>query len=737
MSKYQESGGKKGICGCKSYASELQEHGLAGPRENGSRHCTDPLTLLIFFAYLFGMIVIAVLSVDKGNADRLIMGSDSFGNVCGKKNDKLFNNSNSGLDMTDYDFVYYVDPVSYFSGESPALCVKECPGNDGGMGNVSASACLLCGVSDTSDTCKYCRMYGVCLTQSNASRYTAEVSSNNDYYNQVYISTNDNCPIYIYKSKPVLSRCIPDLTNEGNDIISAVQDDQSATSGSVTQTYSDVVNGDIAAYFETIWESFWNARVKLVYLLLTALAFSVLMIVMMRYFVGVFVWLVIFVVHAALICLCCMLWYDYLDRYNTIDDARGVNSTEVVSNEQIWTRDFMLVLAIIASVVTLILMMITIAMRKSIRIAIAVFEEASKAIAAAPSLFVLPFTTFVAVVCTALLWMWVGLYIVTWDVAHENNQSGLVEYEHSTTSYREDEVPNEDEFNLIWVFYFFGLLWGLQFIVAAGSFITSGSIVTWYFAGPHSDETEKKAYTGHKKGCLGATFMFLRYHIGTVCLGSLVIAIIQMLRAILAYIQKKYGKAVGKIGRFVMCCCQCCLWLLEKCMKYVNKNAYAITAIHGYHFWSAACTAFGNILHNIFLVAAVNGVGYLVLSLIKILVVTLNIFCCYLLFYKDSDSSDGMWYLMVMVGIFTWVIIDAFTDLYSTAIDTILMSYLEDQKHNDGTQQKPYHAGSGLQRFLHNQAKALGTEIKDHQGNPAHMQKRTESGRSIVKVTEI
>jgi len=263
--------------------------------------------------------------------------------------------------------------------------------------------------------------------------------------------------------------------------------------------------------------------------------------------------------------------------------------------------------------------------------------------------------------------------------------------------------------------------------------IVSGSIVSWYFNGPHNE----KGHHEHSRGCFGSIWTFVRYHMGTVALGSLVIAIIQMIRAILAYIQKKYKNQVGRVGRFVLCCCQCCLWLLEKCMKYINKNAYAITAIHGYHFWSAACTAFGNIFHNLMLVAAVNGVGYLVLSLIKILTVCINLFFTYLMFNKDEASKDAMWYLMVLVALFTWCIIDGFTDLYSTAIDTILMAYLEDQKHNDGTQQKPYHAGSGLQSFLHNQAKALNTEIKDVNGNKANMHSSSPSGQKVVQVSAI
>jgi hypothetical protein len=30
----------------------------------------------------------------------------------------------------------------------------------------------------------------------------------------------------------------------------------------------------------------------------------------------------------------------------------------------------------------------------------------------------------------------------------------------------------------------------------------------------------------------------------------------------------------NKIAEYVLCCIQCCLWCLENCMKFVNKNAY-------------------------------------------------------------------------------------------------------------------------------------------------------------------
>ena len=36
-----------------------------------------------------------------------------------------------------------------------------------------------------------------------------------------------------------------------------------------------------------------------------------------------------------------------------------------------------------------------------------------------------------------------------------------------------------------------------------------------------------------------------------------------------------------KIARVVFFCFQCCIWCLEKCMKFINKEAYNQTAIIG------------------------------------------------------------------------------------------------------------------------------------------------------------
>ena len=47
-----------------------------------------------------------------------------------------------------------------------------------------------------------------------------------------------------------------------------------------------------------------------------------------------------------------------------------------------------------------------------------------------------------------------------------------------------------------------------------------------------------------------------------------------------------------------LCFCKCCFWCLEKFMKYINRNAYIMTAVYGGNFCSSAKDAFSLLMRN-------------------------------------------------------------------------------------------------------------------------------------------
>ena len=65
----------------------------------------------------------------------------------------------------------------------------------------------------------------------------------------------------------------------------------------------------------------------------------------------------------------------------------------------------------------------------------------------------------------------------------------------------------------------------------------------------------------------------LFYHLGTLAFGSLIIAIIRVIRAMIEYVDHKL-KQYHQDNPFVKCClcfCRCCFWCLEAFMKFMNR----------------------------------------------------------------------------------------------------------------------------------------------------------------------
>ena len=146
------------------------------------------------------------------------------------------------------------------------------------------------------------------------------------------------------------------------------------------------------------------------------------------------------------------------------------------------------------------------------------------------------------------------------------------------------------------------ILSGFTVSAAVGLFTMAiaGAVCFWYFTTNKSHKRRVPVMTGLKTT--------LMKHMGSVAFGSMIIAIVQLLRAILAYIDRK-SKDVQKknvVIRYVFKCLACCLWCFEKCVKYVSTNAYILVAMKGKSFCSSAVEAVGIIIRNIARVGTLN-----------------------------------------------------------------------------------------------------------------------------------
>lgn len=379
-------------------------------------------------------------------------------------------------------------------------------------------------------------------------------------------------------------------------------------------------------------------------------------------------------------------------------------------------------------------------------IAVAVIGEASKAIWSMLFSLLFPIATSIVVMGVVGYWAAVSLFLATskdplYQIYDESTQTYTgtcseadILNTSSTincqfTGYGGDKWYQVNQVYLQILNIALGL-WLVNFILALSEMTLAGGFSSWYWAW-------KKPKDVPMFPIAGALWRSLRYHIGTLAFGSLIITIIQLIRITLEYIDRKLKGSENAFARGILCCLRCCMWCLEKCMKAINRNAYIITAIYGYHFCKSCFEALGLLLRNALRTAVLSGVTFFILFLGK-LVVTLGLGgLSWAFFYGpitneiakldsaieanpnlnstilasigdlgiDKPTLNYYWMPMLVIIVGSYLIASLFFGVYSMAIDTIYLCFLEDMERNDGSPEKPYFATKNLMKVMNKKNK--------------------------------
>lgn len=134
---------------------------------------------------------------------------------------------------------------------------------------------------------------------------------------------------------------------------------------------------------------------------------------------------------------------------------------------------------------------------------------------------------------------------------------------------------------MMW-YILFGLFWISAFIKGASDFVIALTAIQWYFSGSGSSTSDDKSGTSVMRSFVWT----LRYHLGSVAFGSLLISIMNMIKFIFEYIRKKYAKVTGTnpVTQCLVCCLRCCIWYIDSCVKYITKNAWIQVSLSSKNF---------------------------------------------------------------------------------------------------------------------------------------------------------
>ncbi|XP_059830854.1 choline transporter-like protein 1 isoform X2 [Hypanus sabinus] len=414
-------------------------------------------------------------------------------------------------------------------------------------------------------------------------------------------------------------------------------------------------------------------------LCLMSLVLSIVLMVIIRYISKVLVWIIAILTIIGSIGGTAVLWYFYADQKKSLQKEQHQND---VGEDNVKA---LLVSAIAATVVTVVLLLLMLIMRKRVALTIALFHVAGKVFTHIPLLIFQSLWTFIAL---ALFWVyWIGvLFLLATAGYPEKKDSDYVEFKVS------------GPLQYTWIYHLVGLIWISEFILACQQMTIAGAVVTYYFTRDKNDLPAMPILSSMRR--------LIVYHLGTVAKGSFIITLIKIPRMILVYL---HSQLKGKENAFAKCllkACMCCLWCLEKCLLYLNRNAYIATAINGTSFCTSAKDALVILVENAMRVAAINTVGDFVLLLGKLLIVLVTGITGIILLNYQRDYT--VWVLpLIIICLFAFFVSHCFLSIYEMVVDVLFLCFAVDCKHNDGSSGREYYMDKSLMEFMDESKKAM------------------------------
>jgi len=311
----------------------------------------------------------------------------------------------------------------------------------------------------------------------------------------------------------------------------------------------------------------------------------------------------------------------------------------------------------------------------AIRIGIAVYQTTAEYVSKNLRIFFLPLVAYIVAGLWLTVWLVSFIYVfsIGEPVAREPPYQFIT------------EIKWEDNTRYIVLYQIFMLFWINAFVMGMCQFIIAASACIWYF--------EVNSDTGGKGTVGRGIWWAFRYHMGSIAFGAAIIAICQTIRVVFEYYRRKIQAATkNKLVKCLLCYTGYLLWALEKCIKFITKNAYIQVALSNTFFCKAAWNAFALILKNVHRFGWLNTIGF-VLNWFGVSGCSfLNGFGAYIAITKIDEYKNTITQPLaptIVIVLMSFLLIQSFLAIFSYSLDAILQAFLLDESLGFAGQARP------------------------------------------------
>ena len=684
------------------------------------RGCTDIFWLGMFTVFWAGMFAFAAVGVREGDPYRLLYGTDHNGEVCGRGAQAGKHELYYPQLQKDLLRAYTVDPSKYnpFEGGDPSLvrffgvCVNGCPQRgDTVCTSATAPATL---ASPAADTCfpvpiNTTSMLFRCLPFDDV-RTTRTITCADPpdaVIEPIKCGSLFACQALL-EARLVTSgtdctraRIVETTTTEKLATINPVFDMLTASGAIVRRWF-----GDLA--LSTTPVLLCGGVLSLV------LAFFYLF--LLEHFAFQLVWGTFIACYAMLLALTYVLCSNSglfavtqeqaqsvtARAYEAFGDlevfaavaaspsAQSVADAALESEERVYLQHASRLLAV-GCVAVLFFMM---HLRRRIALAIGILREASKTLQEMPLLIFFPLAPIVAAVALTAYWVVVAAYLQSIGNVNANTPARMdpaAPFANATTPGR--VLVTDERVHGALLYHFFGLLWAKQFLHAVCVSVIAGAVSDFYTLreGNRCKLRRWPVWESLKRVC--------RYHLGSIALGSLILAAVSFLRFAQEYLDRKTKalQAHHSSIKCAMCMLRCFVRCLTSCVGSISQMGFILIAVQGGSFCASCRRAVKLIFNsrNLATIGTTTIISNFVLHLGILIIVMVSTGVTLVLLRQPIDTSK-VWLLGDLSGglakvsspllplaitmLLSYAVSMYAFSVYQMAIDTIMMCFLLDKE---------------------------------------------------------